>query len=88
MTDTKITLPEKEIPTHFYNIAPDLPTPLPPPLHPGTKQPIGPEALAPLFPMELIRQEVSAERWIEIPGEVRDIYRLYRPSPLFRARAF
>jgi tryptophan synthase beta chain len=87
MTDTKITLPESEIPTHFYNIAPDLPTPMPPPLHPGTKQPIGPEALAPIFPMELIKQEVSLERWIEIPGEVRDIYRLYRPSPVFRARA-
>jgi len=87
MTDTKITLPESDIPTHFYNIAPDLPTPMPPPLHPGTKQPIGPEALAPIFPMELIKQEVSLERWIEIPGEVRDIYRLYRPSPVFRARA-
>jgi tryptophan synthase beta chain len=87
VTDTKITLPESEIPTHFYNIAPDLPTPLPPPLHPGTREPIGPEALAPIFPMGLIAQEVSQERWIEIPGEVRDIYRLYRPSPLFRARA-
>jgi tryptophan synthase beta chain len=87
MTDTKITLPEKEIPTHYYNITPDLPTPLAPPLHPGTKQPIGPEALAPLFPMELIKQEVSLERWIEIPDQVRDIYRLYRPSPMFRARA-
>ena len=87
MTDTKITLPESEIPTHFYNIAPDLPTPLLPPLHPGTKQPIGPDALAPIFPMALIMQEVSQERWIEIPDEVRQIYRLYRPSPLFRARA-
>ena len=87
MTDTKITLSESEIPTHFYNIAPDLPTPLPPPLHPGTRQPIGPEDLAPIFPMELIRQEVSMEPMIEIPGEVRDIYRLYRPSPMFRARA-
>src|SRR5512136_1241612 len=87
MTDTKITLPESEIPTHFYNIAPDLPTPLAPPLHPGTKQPIGPEMLAPIFPMGLIRQEVSVEPWIEIPDEVRDIYRLYRPSPIFRARA-
>jgi tryptophan synthase beta chain len=87
MTDTKITLPESEIPTHFYNIASDLPTPLPPPLHPGTRQPIGPEALAPIFPMGLIRQEVSQERWIEIPEEVRNIYRLYRPSPVFRARA-
>jgi tryptophan synthase beta chain len=87
MTDTKITLPESEIPTHYYNVVPDLPTPLAPPLHPGTRQPIGPEALAPLFPMELIRQEVSQEGWVEIPEEVRDIYRLYRPSPLFRAKA-
>jgi tryptophan synthase beta chain len=87
MTDTKITLPESDIPTHFYNIAPDLPTPMEPPLHPGTKQPIGPEDLAPIFPMELIKQEVSQESWIEIPDEVRNIYRLYRPSPLFRARA-
>ena len=88
MTDTKITLPESEIPTHFYNIQPDMPTPLPPPLHPVTKEPIGPELLAPIFPMGLIEQEVSQERMIEIPGEVRDIYRLYRPSPVFRARAF
>jgi tryptophan synthase beta chain len=86
-TDTKITLSEKDIPTHFYNIAPDLPTPMEPPLHPGTKQPIGPEDLAPIFPMELIKQEVSQEPFVEIPDEVRDIYRLYRPSPLFRARA-
>ncbi|HNV01888.1 MAG TPA: TrpB-like pyridoxal phosphate-dependent enzyme [Vicinamibacterales bacterium] len=87
MTDTKITLPEAEIPTHFYNIAPDLPTPLPPPLHPGTRQPIGPADLAPIFPMALIRQEVSVEPAVEIPDEVREIYRLYRPSPVFRARA-
>jgi len=87
MTDTKITLSESDIPTHFYNIAPDLPTPMKPPLHPGTKQPIGPEDLAPIFPMELIKQEVSQEPFIEIPDEVRDIYRLYRPSPLYRARA-
>ncbi|HTY63371.1 MAG TPA: TrpB-like pyridoxal phosphate-dependent enzyme [Acidobacteriota bacterium] len=87
MTDTKITLPESDIPTHYYNIQPDLPTPLPPPLHPGTKQPIGPELLAPIFPMGLIMQEVTQERMVEIPDEVRDIYRLYRPSPLFRARA-
>ncbi|MBP1624436.1 MAG: Tryptophan synthase, beta chain-like protein [Acidobacteria bacterium] len=88
MTDTKITLPESKIPTHFYNIQPDLPTPLMPPLHPVTKEPIGPDLLAPIFPMGLIEQEVSQERMIEIPGEVRDIYRLYRPSPVFRARAF
>jgi tryptophan synthase beta chain len=87
MTDTKITLPESEIPTHFYNIQPDLPTPLPPPLHPVTREPIGPELLAPIFPMGVILQEVSQERWIEIPDQVRDIYRLYRPSPVFRARA-
>jgi len=86
-TDTKITLPESAIPTHFYNIAADLPTPLAPPLNPATKEPIGPEALAPIFPMGLIMQEVSKERYIEIPDEVRDIYRLYRPSPVYRARA-
>jgi len=87
MTDTKITLSERDIPTHFYNIVPDLPTPPAPPLHPATKEPIGPELLAPIFPMGLIRQEVSVEPMIEIPAEVRDIYRLYRPSPIFRARA-
>ena len=88
MTDTKITLPESEIPTHFYNIAADLPTPLPPPLHPGTREPVGPDLLAPIFPAGLIAQEMSQERMVEIPHEVRDIYRLYRPSPVFRARAF
>jgi tryptophan synthase beta chain len=88
VTDTKITLPESEIPTHFYNIAPDLPTPLLPPLHPGTREPIGPDALTPIFPAGLIAQEMSQERMVEIPDQVRDIYRLYRPSPMFRARAF
>ncbi|HLE59314.1 MAG TPA: TrpB-like pyridoxal phosphate-dependent enzyme [Candidatus Limnocylindria bacterium] len=83
----RFLLPEAELPTHYYNIAADLPEPLPPPLHPGTREPIGPEALAPLFPMELIRQEVSAERYIEIPEPVRDAYRTFRPSPLIRARA-
>jgi len=87
MTDTKIHLPESDIPYNFYNIQADLPTPLPPPLHPGTREPIGPEMLAPIFPMGLIQQEVTLERFIEIPDEVRDIYRLYRPSPVFRARA-
>jgi len=81
----RFVLPESELPTHFYNISADLPEPLPPPLHPGTREPIGPEALAPLFPMELIRQEVSTERFIEIPEPVRDAYRVYRPSPLIRA---
>jgi tryptophan synthase beta chain len=65
---------------------PDLPKPPPPPLHPGTHEPIGPDDLAPLFPMELIGQEVSQERYIDIPGEVLDVYRLWRPSPLYRAR--
>ena len=87
MTDTKITLPESEIPTHFYNIQADLPTPLPSFLHPGTRELVTPDLLAPIFPMSLIMQEVTQERLIEIPDEVRDIYRLYRPSPLFRARA-
>jgi tryptophan synthase beta chain len=81
----RFLLPESELPTHFYNIVADLPEPPPPPLHPGTREPIGPEALAPLFPMELIRQEVSSERWIEIPEPVREAYRIYRPSPLIRA---
>jgi tryptophan synthase beta chain len=81
----RFVLPEAELPTHYYNIAADLPVPLPPPLHPGTREPIGPEALAPLFPMELIKQEVSPERFIEIPEEVREAYRIYRPSPLQRA---
>ncbi|NND08970.1 MAG: TrpB-like pyridoxal phosphate-dependent enzyme [Saprospiraceae bacterium] len=82
----KITLSEKEIPENWYNIAADMPNKPLPPLHPGTKEPIGPEALAPLFPMELIKQEVSAEKWIEIPDEVRDIYSIWRPTPLYRAR--
>ena len=81
----RFTLPETELPTHYYNIAADLPEPLPPPLHPGTREPIGPEALAPLFPMELIRQEVSTDRLIPIPEPVREAYRIYRPSPLIRA---
>ena len=88
MIDTKITLPDSGIPTHFYNIAPDLPTPLPPPLHPATRQPIGPDMLAPIFPMGLIAQEVSQDPAVEIPDEVREIYRLYRPTPVFRAKAF
>jgi tryptophan synthase beta chain len=82
---TKFLLPERDIPSRWYNIQADLPTPLPPPLHPGTHQPLGPADLAPLFPMELIKQEVSRQRWIEIPDEVRDAYRLWRPTPLYRA---
>jgi tryptophan synthase beta chain len=84
----KILLPEKDIPENWYNIQADMPNPTLPSLHPGTKQPIGPQDLAPLFPMELIKQEVSKERWIGIPEEVRDIYKIWRPSPLFRAYEF
>ena len=83
---TKVLLDESEIPTHWYNIIADLPTPPPPPLHPGTHEPIGPEALAPLFPMELIKQEVTTERFVEIPQAVRDVYALWRPAPLYRAK--
>jgi tryptophan synthase beta chain len=82
---TKFVLDESRIPRSWYNIAADLPVPPSPPLHPGTHHPIGPADLAPLFPMALIGQEVSAEREIEIPEPVRDAYRLYRPSPLYRA---
>ncbi len=82
----KVQLDESEMPTQWYNVIPDLPNPPPPPLHPGTHEPIGPDDLAPLFPMALIGQEVSGESYIDIPGEVLDIYRLWRPSPLFRAR--
>ena len=83
---TKILLDESELPTHWYNIIPDLPAPPPPVLHPGTLEPVGPDDLAPLFPIDLILQEVSPESYIEIPEEIREIYRLWRPSPLYRAR--
>ena len=82
----KYLLDESAMPKFWYNIAADLPSPLPAVLHPGTLQPIGPDDLAPLFPMALIMQEVSTERDIEIPQPVRDIYRQWRPSPLYRAR--
>jgi tryptophan synthase beta chain len=83
---TKFVLGEDRIPTHWYNIIPDMPGPLAPVIHPGTLKPAGPQDLAPLFPMSLIEQEVSSERWIAIPEPVREIYRLWRPSPLYRAR--
>ena len=87
MSDTvKYVLDESRIPKNWYNLAADLPKPLPPVLHPGTGQPIGPDDLAPLFPMALIMQEVSTEREIEIPEPVREVYRQWRPTPLFRAR--
>ncbi|GAA3293412.1 TrpB-like pyridoxal phosphate-dependent enzyme [Dactylosporangium vinaceum] len=82
---TKILLSESEMPRRWYNLVPDLPTPPPPVLHPGTLQPVGPEDLAPLFPMALIEQEVTSQRYVDIPDAVLDVYRLWRPSPLFRA---
>ena len=82
----KYLLDESELPRRWYNIIPDLPSPPPPPLHPGTGQPVGPDALAPLFPKALIAQEVSPDRFIDIPEPVTDVYRLWRPTPLFRAR--
>ena len=83
---TKILLDEDQLPTRWYNLVPDLPSPPPPPLHPGTHQPLGPDDLAPLFPMALIGQEVSMDSFIDIPEPVRDVYRLWRPTPLYRAR--
>ncbi len=85
MKETKIILPEKEMPRQWYNIMADMPNLPKPPLHPGTKQPVGPDDLLPIFPMSLIEQEMSQERWIDIPEEVLDIYTLWRPAPLFRA---
>jgi tryptophan synthase beta chain len=82
----KYVLQESEMPRQWYNVIPDLPAPPPPPLHPGTGQPVGPDDLAPLFPMALIAQEVSGDRHIDIPDDVLDVYRLWRPTPLFRAR--
>jgi tryptophan synthase beta chain len=86
MDTIKYLLPEDRIPRAWYNIQADLPQPPPPVLHPGTGQPVGPDDLAPLFPMALILQEVSTERYIEIPEEVRSVYQQWRPAPLFRAR--
>jgi tryptophan synthase beta chain len=87
MTDSvKYLLDETRIPTHWYNLLSDLPSPPPPVLHPGTLKPVGPDDLAPLFPMSLIMQEVSTDREVEIPGPVRDVYKQWRPSPLYRAR--
>jgi tryptophan synthase beta chain len=85
MPQKKIFLNESEMPQHWYNIVADMPNKPLPPLHPGTKQPVGPDDLSPIFPMELIMQEVSAERFIEIPDQVQDIYRIWRPTPMMRA---
>ncbi|HJX12558.1 MAG TPA: TrpB-like pyridoxal phosphate-dependent enzyme [Dehalococcoidales bacterium] len=87
MAQKKFTLQEKDMPRQWYNIQADLPEPLPPYLHPATKQPLGPADLAPLFPMELIKQEVSQERYIDIPEEVQEVYYLWRPTTLYRAYA-
>jgi tryptophan synthase beta chain len=84
-TETRFTLPQSKIPSAWFNALPVLPTPLQPPLHPGTRQPVGPDDLAPLFPMALIAQEMATDQWIDIPGEVLDILRLWRPTPLIRA---
>ncbi|MCM8772014.1 MAG: TrpB-like pyridoxal phosphate-dependent enzyme [Candidatus Omnitrophica bacterium] len=86
MEENKIYLSEKEMPQVWYNILPDLPEPLPPVIHPKTREPVKPEDLAPIFPMSLIMQEFSPERWIEIPDDVLRAYKLYRPTPLHRAR--
>lgn len=82
----KYLLDESRMPKAWYNIAADLPVPLPPPLHPGTLQPLGPSDLAPLFPNAIIAQEMSTERYIDIPEPVREVLCQWRPSPLFRAR--
>src|SRR3982074_2534194 len=81
----KILLSESDIPERWYNILPDLPGPPAPYLHPGTLQPMGPADLEPIFPQAIIAQEVSAEPWIEIPEQVRDVYKIWRPSPVYRA---
>jgi tryptophan synthase beta chain len=83
--DYRLVLPESRIPTHWYNVLADLPAPLPPPLNPATLQPAGPPDLTPIFPMDLILQEVSSERFIPIPEELREMFRLWRPTPLIRA---
>uniref|UniRef100_A0A7V5XGY8 Tryptophan synthase beta chain n=1 Tax=Thermodesulfobacterium geofontis TaxID=1295609 RepID=A0A7V5XGY8_9BACT len=85
MEEKKIILSEREMPTEWYNILPDLPEQLPPPINPATGEPIKPEDLLPVFPMSLIKQEVSPDRWIPIPDEVLEVYKLWRPTPLVRA---
>lgn len=86
MTINRWTLPADRVPEAWFNVVPHLPAPLQPPLHPGTREPVGPDDLAPLFPMALIGQEVTAEPWVDVPGEVLDVLRGWRPTPLVRAR--
>jgi len=85
---TRFDLTQSDIPKAWYNLLVDFPQPLPPPLHPGTKEPVPPEALLAIFPENLVKQEMSADQWVEIPQEVRDIYALWRPTPLMRAVRF
>ena len=85
MQETKVILPDREIPKQWYNIMADMPNLPKPPLHPGTKQPVGPDDLSAIFPMALIEQEMTTKQWIDIPEEVLNIYTLWRPSPLYRA---
>lgn len=85
MSSRRVVMPESDIPQRWYNLQADLPEPLPPVLHPGTQQPIGPSDLEPLFASELIKQEVSTERWFEIPDDIRDVLAIWRPTPLVRA---
>jgi tryptophan synthase beta chain len=87
MPSRKILLGEDEIPKQWYSILPDLPKPLPPPINPATRKPVAPEELTAVFAKECVRQEASSDRWVDIPEEVRDVYRLWRPTPMFRATA-
>lgn len=85
MRNKKILLSEKELPTHYYNVVADMPNKPLPPLHPGTREPIGPEMLEHLFHKELIKQEVTTDRYVEIPEQVRDIYLKWKPTPIYLA---
>ncbi len=85
-TQTRFTLTEKDLPKRWYNINADMPVPPNPVLHPGTMEPVTPDFLSVLFPMELIMQEISTDQFIDIPEEIRDVYKLFRPTPLLRAR--
>ena len=86
MKENSVMLSQRELPDQWYNIAADIAGPLPPPLHPGTRQPATPEDFAAIFPMNLIEQEASTQRWISIPEEIRSVYNIWRPTPLIRAR--
>ena len=85
MTIKKTFLSEEFLPKQWYNLNADFPKPMPPPLHPGTGKPPGPEDFAPIFPMNLVEQEMNPARWVDIPAEVLEVYRIWRPTPLYRA---